>query len=312
MKKKLFWRDFGEGYRLFNLFKNNVGKQLILFDTETSGLSAETDRIIQISAIKGEIVDDFDFEETDRLNLYINPGFKISKKITEITGITNEQLQNEKLEEDVWPTIYNFFDGVDILCGHNAKSFDMKMLRALYARQNTDCREWNVLDTMTLARELHHKDEAGSHKLGDLAAHFGLDYGLTFHNSMDDVIATMRLLQFFIEEYKEKELSEEGIDESRMKTKVRSCWHYSFTSRVPNATKEDGSPKYRKNFRLYVRVAHQNRLLYISQNRPYEWGCKERGSLTMFDMEDIEKQVLALYKCETLEELSRVRDSRSY
>ena len=62
--------------------------------------------------------------------------------------------------------------------------------------------------------------------------------------------------------------------------------------------------------RLYVRVFHENRVLWMNQRRPYNWGEKDAGSLDLFDMKDIEQQTLKLYGCETLDELSKVRDSR--
>ena len=167
------------------------------------------------------------------------------------------------------------------------------------------------MDTLRMAQELHRKDEAGSHKLGALAEHFGLDYGLTFHNSMDDVIATMRLLRFFTEEYLEKKATlnvevknfdcdGNGVTvyipkQTKIKTKIKSCWAWT---------------GYRGMQRLYVRVWHENRVVWMNQRRPYDWGEKDKGSIDIFDMHDIERQVMELYECETLEELSKVRESR--
>jgi hypothetical protein len=184
------------------------------------------------------------------------------------------------------------------------------MMKAMYLRHNAEFVPID-LDTLRMAQELHRKDEAGSHKLGVLAEHFGLDYGLTFHNSMDDVVATMRLLRLFIEEYLEKKAKDnveiktvdsEGNDitvsipkNTKIKTKVKSCWAWT---------------GYRGMQRLYVRVRHEDRVLWMNQRRPYDWGEKDRGSIDMFDVQDIERQVLKLYNCATLEELSKVRESK--
>ena len=308
MKNKTFWRDFGEGPRLFAIMENHVGEELIVFDTETTGLSPSEDRIIQLSAIKCQIEPDYELSEIDRLNLYINPNRLLPAKIVEITGITDEMLADKPNESEQWGAIHAFFGDKAIVCGHNS-SFDISMIQPMYIRNCGYELIVQPLDTMAMARELHHKDETGNHKLGTLASFFGLDYGLTFHNSMDDVTATLRLLRYFIEEYRDKKANA-SEDINKIPTKIKSCWHYSFTSRVPNATKADGSPKYEKQFRLYVRVRHENRVLYINQRRPYDWGEKDKGSLALFDMKDIEEQVLALYKCKDLEELSKVRDSR--
>lgn len=304
--EKKWWRDFGVGPKVLETL-SNCGQTFVIFDTETTGLSAELNHIIQISAIKCVIDEEYQFHEIGRLDTYINPGYKLPKQIVKITGITDEQLAKYPDEKTQWPAISNFFKDIHIVCGHNA-SFDMSMLGAMYKRNEEEF-DPIVLDTLRMAQELHLKNEAGSHKLGALAAHFGVDYGLTFHNSMDDVIATMRLLRLFVEEYVEKRSKDsenaihvfdaEGnaiiIDTPKIKTKIKSCWAWT---------------GYRGMQRLYVRVKHEDRVVWMNQRRPYDWGEKDKGSIDMFDMKDIEQQVLKLYGCQTLEELSKVRESK--
>lgn len=305
--EKKWWRDFGVGQKTIDILTNNVGKEMIIFDTETTGLSAETNHIIQISAIKCTIENDCQFCEIGRLDTYINPGYPLPKQIIKITGITDAKLAKFPNEETQWPSIYAFFGDEPIICGHNSP-FDVGMLGAMYARYGKIFNPTGM-DTLKMAQELHLKSEAGSHKLGALAEHFGLDYGLTFHNSMDDVIATSRLLSFFVEEYLDKKAEEEKnglhmfdaegndviIPKPKMRTKIKSCWAWT---------------GFRGMQRLYVRVKHEDRVVWMNQRRPYDWGEKDKGSIDLFDMQDIENQVLKLYDCNTLEELSKVRDSR--
>lgn len=309
MNEKKWWRDFGVGQKIIAILSKNRGKEMIVFDTETTGLSPEMNHVIQLSAIKCVIDEDCQFHEIGRLDTYINPGYKLPKQIVKITGITDEKLAKFPCESTQWPAIYEFFGDRPIVCGHNAP-FDIAMMKAMYSRYS---KEFNPIDmdTLRMAQELHRKDEAGSHKLGVLAEHFGLDYGLTFHNSMDDVIATVRLLRLFVEEYLEKKAQEtvtaelfdaEGnqVDvelpkEAKIPTKIKSCWAWS---------------GYRGMQRLYVRVKHEDRVVWMNQRRPYDWGEKDKGSIKMFDMKDIEQQVLKLYGCTTLEELSKVRESK--
>lgn len=292
-EKKKFWRDFGAGPKLIETLENNVGKHMIIFDTETTGLSCESCKVIQISAIKCVIEDNYQFREIGRLDTYINPEEKLQKKIIEITGITNELLKKYPNEKVQWPSIGEFFKDVDIVCGHNSP-FDVGFVKAMHMRHEDV--SWNpeVLDTLRMAQELHLKSEAGSHKLGDLAEHFGLDYGLTFHNSMDDVIATMRLLRLFVDEYLEKR-AEDNIEKEVIETKIKNCWAWT---------------GYRGMQRLYVKVKHEDRVIWMNQRRPYDWGEKDKGSLDILNIKDIEQQVLKLYGCETLEELSKVRESK--
>lgn len=294
-EEKKWWRDFGVGQLVIDTLTNNKGKEIIIFDTETTGLSAETCHVIQLSALKCIVEDNCQLREIGRLDTYINPGYQLPKKITEITGITDEHLAKFPNETTQWPSICEFFEDVPIICGHNVP-FDIGFMKAMYQRQTKEKWDPIALDTLKMAQELHRKSEAGSHKLGVLAEHFGLDYGLTFHNSMDDVIATTRLLRLFVEEYQEKKetLGNEPAPQ-KVQTKVKNCWTYT---------------GYRGMQRLYVKVWHENRVIWMNQRRPYEWGEKDKGSIDIFDMKDIEQQVLKLYGCETLEELSKVRESK--
>lgn len=299
--QKKWWRELGVGQKTLEIMANNVGKELIVFDTETTGLSPELNHVIQLSAIKTVIDENLEFHEIGRLDTYINPGYKLPKKIIEITGITDEKLAGYPDEKTQWNSIYAFFGDNPIICGHNSP-FDIGMMNAMYQRNIGQPFEPIALDTLRMAQELHHRTEAGSHKLGDLAEHFGVDYGLTFHNSMDDVIATTRLLRFFIEEYVDKR-EHANEEPTKIPTRIKSCWHWEGMIGKKGGGREMA-------LRLYVRVKHEDRVLWFSQRRPYDWGEKDKGSVEMFDMEDIEKQVLKLYGCETLEELSKVRDSK--
>lgn len=301
-RERKFWRDYDAGRKLIAILENNIGKEFIIFDTETTGLSPAQHHVIQLSAIKCVIDEEMQFHEIDRFDTYINPGYKLSKEIVKITGITDELLMKYPGEETQWDKIYEFFGDSPLVCGHNV-TFDNGMMTAMYARYR---KEWNPvsMDTLRMAQELHLKNEAGGHKLGQLAEHFGLDYGLTFHNSMDDIVATMRLLRLFVEEYLEKRNELEDNPEQHAKqTKIKSCW--TWTS--PFIPKGSTSGPLQ---RLYVRVAYEDRVIYMNQRRPYDWGEKDAGTLEVLDMQDIESQVLKLYGCKDLDELSKVRESK--
>jgi hypothetical protein len=83
--------------------------------------------------------------------------------------------------EEVWPSIAEFC-GSDVLVAHNGYHFDFPLLKRL---TNT---ELCTYDTLPLARELH----AGSARLGDLAARFGIDPGVS-HRALDDARTLARV-----------------------------------------------------------------------------------------------------------------------
>lgn len=275
-------------------------QQIIFFDTETTGLSPETDKVIQLSATKCEIDNGLIGSEIETLEIYINPEMQLPKIITQITGITDKMLEDAPTETEVFHKINAFFGKNTLVCGHNV-SFDCRMLESMYKRNNNQFIV-NSIDTLAIARELLPKPSVvSSHKLGVLVEYYGLNDGLTFHNAIDDVIATQRLLKALLDEYenrceeiaKQQEIHKE---QHLRKVKVKSCWTWT---------------GYRGMQRLYVRTDYEDKMLWLDQvHRPYRWGEKEKGTMIgIIDIDDVEKQVLKLYHCNSVDELAKVRHS---
>lgn len=172
-------------------------KPIIVFDTETTGLKAKQDVIIQISAQK---IDPDNFEVIDVLDLYINPERELPKFIIDLTGVTNEKIKKYPTETEVFSKINDFFEEKSVLIGHNVP-FDIKFLSAMYERQNSQLNIYDgalylCIDTCQMARELLKRNvDVENHKLRTVASYYGADAGLTFHNSMDDVIACYRIFR---------------------------------------------------------------------------------------------------------------------
>ena len=78
-------------------------KSYLAFDVETTGLSPESDEIIEIGALKVQ-----DGKVCDRFITFVKPSEPVSERITEITGITNEMLQDAAPKEKVIPAFLDF------------------------------------------------------------------------------------------------------------------------------------------------------------------------------------------------------------
>jgi len=168
--------------------------EFVVFDIETTGLSSSNDRIIEIGAVKiknGNIIDSF--------SSYINPQRDIPANITELTGISNEDVKDAPTEEKV---IRDFmaFAGDAVLVAHNA-NFDMGFLRSCLGRMNKES-ENTVLDTLQLTRML--LPQLKSHKLNIVAKHFKVSLE-NHHRAVDDSKATGEILLKCFELLKEKE-----------------------------------------------------------------------------------------------------------
>ena len=124
-------------------------KRRIFLDTETTGMSRATDRIVEVCAIE---VDD-DFNEIDSFHAFINPQRKVPWFVTRIHGLNNEFLDDKPIFSDIGRYLLLFLEGSE-LWAHNM-SFDAGMLNAEFARnrlptlEKVDCR---LNCTLQLAR----------------------------------------------------------------------------------------------------------------------------------------------------------------
>lgn len=97
----------------------------IAYDLETTGLNSETCEIIEIAAVKVEY-----HKIVDTFQELIKPKNKIPKKITSITGITNEMVENCRSIEDVLPEFIKFTEKYPMVA-HNA-DFDYSFIKKNY------------------------------------------------------------------------------------------------------------------------------------------------------------------------------------
>ena len=158
---------------------------IVVVDFETTGLSADWNRIIEVGAVivrDGQVVDSF-------VEL-MHPGCRVPWEITALTGITDAMLKGKPPPEKVMPAFRQFL-GDRVCVAHNA-AFDSRFFMAEMQRaQLHHARPF--LCTMMLARRL--VDDAPDHKLGTLVRHLGLrkpDH-LRAHRALDDVLMTVAL-----------------------------------------------------------------------------------------------------------------------
>ena len=139
----------------------------VVFDLETTGLSARYDRIIEFGAVKisgGQVV--------SRVDILINPEMHIPEKITNITSITDAMVEKEKTFREVYPEILEFI-GDSILITHNA-SFDISFLNEALLREGLPLLKNGVVDTLALSRYLY--PESRNHRLGTLCRRLEVKY----------------------------------------------------------------------------------------------------------------------------------------
>lgn len=167
-------------------------KSLVFVDVETTGLQSYTDRIIEIYLFKV----DSEGEVSDHYTM-IDPERSIPKRITNITGISQQDLIGAPKESQIAGSIRQFI-GDGVLVAHNLK-FDHGFLKAMFERQKLQPLLTGGLDTLAISRALFPKlciypKGEGSHKLKNLMYHFNLDKEFAnSHRAQDDVLLLVQI-----------------------------------------------------------------------------------------------------------------------
>ncbi|PSL42097.1 DNA polymerase-3 subunit alpha (Gram-positive type) [Planomicrobium soli] len=165
----------------------------VVFDLETTGLSAVYDTIIELAAVKikgGNIIDKFES--------FANPHHPLSATTIDLTGITDDMVKNAPEVEEVIRK-YHEWAGDHIMVAHNA-SFDMGFLYVAYKKLGID-KKHATIDTLELARMLH--PELKNHRLNTLAKKFGIEL-TQHHRAIYDTEATSYLLTHLLKEAHQK------------------------------------------------------------------------------------------------------------
>src|SRR5690625_1173023 len=169
----------------------------VVFDVETTGLSAVYDTIIELAGVKfhdGEII--------DRFERFANPHRPLPQVIIDITGITDDMLVGAPEVDEVLKEFHEWM-GDSTLVAHNA-SFDIGFLNEGFKKIQIEKVANPVIDTLELARYL--LPELGNHRLNTLCKH--LEVELTqHHRAIYDAEATAYLFWKLVQRLFEREIN---------------------------------------------------------------------------------------------------------
>lgn len=165
--------------------------RLVVFDTETTGIEFGRDEIIELGAAA------FSAEgETDCMDLLLrlSPGRTLPPFITQLTGITEEQLEQEGVEKaDACEAFCNLLGGGErtLLAAYNAQ-FDLNFLYHFLRPFDLVgvLRRPHFLDALTVYRD--RRDYP--HKLCNAIEAYGLQDAVNSHRAVDDARAAAGLL----------------------------------------------------------------------------------------------------------------------
>lgn len=140
----------------------------IIFDTETTGLDAREDRIIEFGGI--ELINRFPTGRT--FHHYINAqGRPVNPEAQAVHGISDADLVGKPTFGEIAAELADFLDGA-MLVAHNA-GFDIGFLNAEFARLGLSPLDpGRVVDTLAIARRKH---PMGPNSLDALCRRYGID-----------------------------------------------------------------------------------------------------------------------------------------
>ena len=174
--------------------KLNITRPLIVFDLETTGLDLVRDRIIQISYIK--VLPE---GKEQRENLLINPCKPIPQEVTELTGISNDDVKDAPSFKDVAQQLSEKMKDCDF-AGYNSNHFDIPMLAEEFLRAGIDfdfskCR---LIDAQTIFHKMERRNLAAAYKF-----YCGrkMEEDFTAHRADEDTEATYRVLMGELDKY---------------------------------------------------------------------------------------------------------------
>ena len=169
--------------------------RLVLFDTETTGLQFSRDEIIEFAAVVVERRDGKPaiVQEYDQL-IALSPGGFVPPKITELTGISTQDLQEKGLPKTrVARDVCEMMQGNTLLLAYNAH-FDLSFLYYFLLRHGDPMvlKGKDKLDLLTV-----YKDRRSyPHKLSNAIEAYGLSGKVgNSHRAVDDVIATVAVME---------------------------------------------------------------------------------------------------------------------
>lgn len=195
--------EYEESSYFIEFAKSYQNKEIVIFDTETTGLNVFEDDIIQIAAIKvrnGVLVPNSELDIIIETNKSIPPTLK--------DGLVNPMIaEYERRKNGVRTTSYEYFMsakeafemfteyvGNDELLGHNV-NYDVHILEnnLLRRAEFINFSMPTYWDTLKISRMLD--PNLRKHSLESLLEVYGLE-GVNSHNALDDIKTTKSLMVF--------------------------------------------------------------------------------------------------------------------
>ena len=215
----------------------NLTKPIVIFDLETTGIDLVKDRIIQISYIKV-----YPDGKEERGNELVNPEKPIDSAITQLTGITNEDVKDKPTFKQLGQKLAEKFRNCDF-AGFNSNHFDIPLLAEEFLRAGVDFdfSKSRMIDACTIFKRMERRNLAAAYKF-----YCGrkMDDDFEAHRADQDTEATYRVLMGELDKYApganedEEKVLENDMDKLAEFSKMNN--YVDFAGRIIWAEMKDG------------------------------------------------------------------------
>jgi len=193
-----------------------------VLDVETTGLTPRYNGVIEIGIVKVK-----GLKIVERYSSFINPGRPVPYYITQFTGITDDDIFNAPLFEDIAEEVTKFISG-SVITAHNL-SFDRSFLNKEFLMMGKEKPTNPQLCTLRLSKSLY--PELRSRSLSSLSYYLKVKL-INAHRALPDAEATAHILIRMLKQLKKanevktlSELLSLQVIPSQKETRIRISKH---------------------------------------------------------------------------------------
>ena len=169
----------------------HLTKPIAFFDLETTGIKVATDRIVEIGIVRQQVDG-----STKTKTLRINPEMPIPPEVTEIHGISDEDVKDCPTFKQVAHELAHFLENCD-LAGYNSNHFDIPMLveEFLRAEVDFDLKGRRFVDVQNIFHKMEPRNLSAAYKF-----YCSKDL-VNAHSAEADTVATYEILKAQLDRY---------------------------------------------------------------------------------------------------------------
>lgn len=276
-----------------SLLKEN--SHYVVIDIETTGLSPKKGgRFIEIAAVRV-----LNGKTSDTFHTLVNPQLKIPPKITALTGISNEDVEDKPNILEVLPHLYQFIGDAVVVCHNVAFDWTRFLIEGfkqvgIYPKNQTFC-------TMQFFKKIAPNRGRGGYRLDQMCRILQIPLE-NHHQALDDTKSTAKCLIYFLRTFapesltrsKPKHINKPHIEHTPVKVKQVRYW-------------EKRKNKREVFRRQYVRLSTGEEWGSVYFDIPTQtWGNKD-FSLPL-DFQKVEQSVLEFLNLDTRVDLINFRN----